>query len=106
MLLPAFLHLFQNNHMKQLPFYISVVALIVIGYLYLQQKKQLYAAQQENKMSQINSQNDKKYIDSLKNELFIAQTNQTRYEIAIEYLKEEDENAWEKSEEIIRTKTE
>lgn len=62
--------------------------------------------QSELNEMKMNSQNEKPYIDSLKNELFIAQTNQTRYEIALDYLKEEDEKAWEKFEEIMRTKTE
>ena len=92
--------------MKQIPLYISLTALIVAGYFFFQQKKQLEQVKAENITLKKDLQNEKPFIDSLKEELFIAQTNQTRYEIAIEYLKEEDVKAWEKLEEIMRTKTE
>lgn len=45
-------------------------------------------------------------LDSIKNELFIQTTNATRYEIALEYLKEESPSCYDKYNEIISTKTE
>jgi hypothetical protein len=45
-------------------------------------------------------------IDSLKNELFISQTINTRYEIALEMLKEENPKAAEAYELILTAKTE
>ena len=92
--------------MKQIPFALSVTALLITGYLFFKQNKKLDKLQVEYSSLQLDLQNQKSFIDSLKNELFIAQTNQTRYEIAIDYLKEEDEKAWERLEEILRTKTE
>lgn len=92
--------------MKQIPFAISLTAMLITGYLFYKQNKQLDTIQFENTSLKSDLQNLKPFIDSLKNELFIAQTNQNRYEIALDYLKEEDEKAWEKFEEILRTKTE
>jgi len=43
------------------------------------------------------------YIDSIKNELFIQTTNVTRYEIALDRLKEEDSLAAVKFEDILHT---
>ena len=45
-------------------------------------------------------------LDSIKNELFIQTTNATRYEIALEYLKEESPSCYDKYDQIISTKTE
>lgn len=43
------------------------------------------------------------YIDSIQNELFIQTTNVTRYEIALDRLKEEDSIAGKKYEDILFT---
>ena len=45
-------------------------------------------------------------IDSLQSELFVQQTIVTRYEVALELLKEEDKAAADKFELILTTKTE
>ena len=43
------------------------------------------------------------YIDSINNELFIQTTNVTRYEIALERLREEDSSAAMKFEDALNT---
>jgi hypothetical protein len=45
-------------------------------------------------------------IDSLQSELFVQQTIVTRYETALELLKEEDKKAADKFELILTTQTE
>ena len=45
-------------------------------------------------------------IDSLESELFVQQTIVTRYEVALELLKEEDKKAADKFELILTTQTE
>lgn len=92
--------------MKKLALIVAIASLSMIAYLYYQQNKECARLQSEISRMKNDSQNVRTQFDSLKNELFIAQTNQTRYEIAIDYLKEEDVKAWERLERILRTKTE
>jgi hypothetical protein len=57
--------------------------------------------------SLINCVDSVRYMkDSLYNELFIQSTNATRYEIALEYLKEESPSCANTYEYILSTKTE
>lgn len=77
-----------------------IVAVFVIAGLYIvNQHKELHS--REATIMQ------KEYeLDSIKNELFIESINVTRYEIALEYLKEESPSCYDKYDQIISTKTE
>lgn len=77
-----------------------IVAVFVIAGLYIvNQHRELH-----NKQAIIMQ---KQYeLDSVKSELFVESINVTRYEIALEYLKEESPSCYDKYNEIISTKTE
>lgn len=75
-----------------------VAAFVIVGFYTINQHKQLHT--QEAIIMQ------KEYeLDSIKNELFIQTTNVTRYEIALDYLKEESPNCYYKYEAAL-SKTE
>mgnify|MGYP000347578572 FL=1 len=74
----------------------------------------LLTAQQRSQIKELKSQQfiqggdiqKANIIDSLESELFIQQTIVTRYETALELLKEEDKKAGDKFELILTTQTE
>jgi len=83
----------------------GAVAVLVICYL---QQKELSKLRKEQKVEVIVGGDIQKaeLIDSLQNELFISETINTRYEIALELLKEENPKAAEAYELVLTTKTE
>jgi hypothetical protein len=83
----------------------GAVAVLVVCYF---QQKELSKLRAEQKIEVIVGGDIQKaeLIDSLENELFVAETINTRYEIALELLKEENPKAAEAYELILTTKTE
>jgi hypothetical protein len=83
----------------------GAVAVLVLCYF---QQKELSKLRKEQKMEVVVDGDTQtvELIDSLQNELFISQTINTRYEIALELLREENPKAAEAYELIISTKTE
>jgi hypothetical protein len=83
----------------------GAVAVLVICYF---QQKELSKLRKEQKIEVVAGGDIQKaeLIDSLKSELFVAQTISARYEIALELLKEENPKAAEAYELILTTKTE
>jgi hypothetical protein len=83
----------------------GAVAVLVLCYF---QQKELAKLRAEQKMEVVVGGDIQKaeLIDSLQNELFVIQTVNARYEIALELLKEENPKAAEAYELILSTKTE
>jgi hypothetical protein len=83
----------------------GAVAVLVLCYF---QQKELAKLRAEQKMEVVVGGDIQKaeLIDSLQNELFVIQTVNARYEIALELLKEENPKAAEAYELILTTKTE
>jgi len=83
----------------------GAVAVLVVCYL---QQKELAKLRKEQKIEVVVGGDIEKaeLIDSLQNELFVIQTINTRYEVALELLKEEDKKAADKFERILTTQTE
>jgi hypothetical protein len=83
----------------------GAVAVLVLCYF---QQKELSKLRKEQKIEIVAGGDTKsaELIDSLKNELFISQTINTKYEIALEMLKEENPKAGEAYGLILSTKTE
>lgn len=83
----------------------GAVAVLVVCYF---QQKELAKLRAEHKMEVVVGGDIQKAqtIDSLNNELFVQQTIVTRYETALELLKEEDKKAADKFELILTTQTE
>ena len=83
----------------------GAVAVLVICYF---QQKELSKLRAEQKIEVVVGGDIQKAntIDSLESELFVQQTIVTRYEVALELLKEEDKKAAEKFELILTTQTE
>jgi hypothetical protein len=81
------------------------LSMLVINYF---QQRELAKLRAEHKMEVIVGGDIQKAntIDSLQSELFVQQTIVTRYETALELLKEEDKNAADKFELILTTQTE
>ena len=83
----------------------GAVAVLVVCYF---QQKELSKLRAEQKIEVVVGGDIQKAntIDSLESELFIQQTIVTRYETALELLKEEDKKAGDKFELILTTQTE
>jgi hypothetical protein len=83
----------------------GAVAVLLICYL---QQKELSKLRAERKIEVVVGGDIQKAqtIDSLQSELFVQQTIVTRYETALELLKEEDKKAADKFELILTTQTE
>ena len=83
----------------------GAVAVLVVCYF---QQKELSKLRAEQKIEVVVGGDIQKAntIDSLESELFVQQTIVTRYEVALELLKEEDKKAAEKFELILTTQTE
>jgi hypothetical protein len=83
----------------------GAVAVLVVCYF---QQKELSKLRAEQKIEVVVGGDIEKAntIDSLQNELFIQETIVTRYEVALELLKEEDKKAADKFELILTTQTE
>ena len=83
----------------------GAVAVLVICYF---QQRELTKLRAEQKVEVLIGGDIQKanLIDSLESELFVQQTIVTRYEVALELLKEEDKKAADKFELILTTQTE
>jgi hypothetical protein len=83
----------------------GAVAVLVICYF---QQKELAKLRAEHKMEVVVGGDIQKAqtIDSLNSELFVQQTIVTRYEVALELLREQDKKAADKFELILTTQTE
>ncbi len=83
----------------------GAVAVLVICYF---QQKELAKLRAEHKMEVVVGGDIQKAqtIDSLNSELFVQQTTVTRYEVALELLREQDKKAADKFELILTTQTE
>ena len=83
----------------------GAVAVLVVSYF---QQKELSKLRAEQKIEVVVGGDIEKanLIDSLQNELFVQGTIVTRYETALELLKEEDKKAADKFELILTTQTE
>ena len=83
----------------------GAVAVLVVCYF---QQKELSKLRAEQKIEVVVGGDIEKAntIDSLQNELFVQGTIVTRYETALELLKEEDKKAADKFELILTTQTE
>jgi hypothetical protein len=83
----------------------GAVAVLVVCYF---QQKELSKLRAEQKIEVVVGGDIQKAntIDSLESELFVQQTIVTRYETALELLKEEDKKAADKFELILTTQTE
>jgi hypothetical protein len=83
----------------------GAVAVLVVCYF---QQKELSKLRAEQKIEVVMGGDIQKAntIDSLQSELFVQQTIVTRYEVALELLKEEDKKAADKFELILTTQTE
>jgi hypothetical protein len=83
----------------------GAVSVLLICFL---QQKELAKLRAEQKMEVVVGGDIEKAntIDSLHSELFVQQTIVTRYETALELLKEEDKKAADKFELILTTQTE
>ena len=83
----------------------GAVAVLVICYF---QQRELSKLRAEQKVEVLIGGDIQKanLIDSLESELFVQQTIVTRYEVALELLKEEDKKAADKFELILTTQTE
>ncbi len=83
----------------------GAIAVLVVCYF---QQKELARLRAEPKIEVYTGGDIQKAntIDSLESELFIQQTIVTRYETALELLKEEDKKAGDKFELILTTQTE
>jgi hypothetical protein len=83
----------------------GAVAVLVVCYF---QQKELSKLRSEQKIEVVMGGDIQKAntIDSLQSELFVQQTIVTRYEVALELLKEEDKKAADKFELILTTQTE
>ena len=83
----------------------GAVAVLVVCYF---QQKELSKLRAEQKIEVVVGGDIQKAntIDSLESELFVQQTIVTRYEVALELLREEDKKAAEKFELILTTQTE
>ena len=83
----------------------GAVAVLVVCYF---QQKELSKLRAEQKIEVVVGGDIQKAntIDSLESELFVQQTIVTRYEVALELLKEEDKKAADKFELILTTQTE
>ena len=83
----------------------GAVAVLVICYF---QQRELTKLRAEQKIEVVVGGDIQKAntIDSLESELFVQQTIVTRYEVALELLREEDKKAAEKFELILTTQTE
>jgi len=83
----------------------GAVAVLVVCYF---QQKELSKLRSEQKIEVVMGRDIQKAntIDSLQSELFVQQTIVTRYEVALELLKEEDKKAADKFELILTTQTE
>jgi hypothetical protein len=83
----------------------GAVAVLVVCYF---QQKELAKLRAEHKMEVIVGGDIQKAqtIDSLNSELFVQQTIVTRYEVALELLREQDKKAADKFELILTTQTE
>jgi hypothetical protein len=83
----------------------GAVAVLVVCYF---QQKELSKLRSEQKIEVVMGGDIQKAntIDSLQSELFFQQTIVTRYEVALELLKEEDKKAADKFELILTTQTE
>ena len=83
----------------------GAIAVLVVCYF---QQKELSKLRAEQKIEVVVGGDIEKAntIDSLESELFVQQTIVTRYEVALELLKEEDKKAADKFELILTTQTE
>ena len=83
----------------------GAVSVLLICYF---QQKELSKLRSEQKIEVVMGGDIQKAntIDSLQSELFVQQTIVTRYEVALELLKEEDKKAADKFELILTTQTE
>jgi|LauGreDrversion4_2_1035121.scaffolds.fasta_scaffold21387_7 hypothetical protein len=83
----------------------GAVAVLVVCYF---QQRELSKLRAEQKIEVVVGGDIQKAntIDSLQSELFVQQTIVTRYETALELLKEEDKKAADKFELILTTQTE
>ena len=83
----------------------GAVAVLVVCYF---QQRELSKLRAEQKIEVVVGGDIQKAntIDSLESELFVQQTIVTRYEVALELLREEDKKAAEKFELILTTQTE
>jgi hypothetical protein len=83
----------------------GAVAVLVVCYF---QQKELAKLRAEHKMEVVVGGDIQKAqtIDSLNSELFVQQTIVTRYEVALELLREQDKKAADKFELILTTQTE
>ena len=83
----------------------GAVSVLLICYL---QQKELSKLRAQQKVEVVVGGDIQKAntIDSLQSELFVQQTIVTRYETALELLKEEDKKAGDKFELILTTQTE
>jgi hypothetical protein len=83
----------------------GAVAVLVVCYF---QQKELAKLRAEHKMEVVVGGDIQKAqtIDSLNSELFVQQTTVTRYEVALELLREQDKKAADKFELILTTQTE
>ena len=83
----------------------GAIAVLVVCYF---QQKELSKLRAEQKIEVVVGGDIQKAntIDSLESELFVQQTIVTRYEVALELLKEEDKKAADKFELILTTQTE
>ena len=83
----------------------GAVAVLVVCYF---QQRELSKLRAEQKIEVVVGGDIQKAntIDSLQSELFVQQTIVTRYETALELLREEDKKAAEKFELILTTQTE
>jgi hypothetical protein len=83
----------------------GAVAVLVVCYF---QQKELAKLRAEHKVEVVVGGDIQKAqtIDSLNSELFVQQTIVTRYEVALELLREQDKKAADKFELILTTQTE
>jgi hypothetical protein len=83
----------------------GAIAVLVVCYF---QQKELSKLRSEQKIEVVMGGDIQKAntIDSLQSELFVQQTIVTRYEVALELLREEDKKAADKFELILTTQTE
>jgi len=83
----------------------GAVAVLVVCYF---QQKELAKLRAEHKMEVVVGGDIQKAqtIDSLNSELFVQQRIVTRYEVALELLREQDKKAADKFELILTTQTE
>jgi hypothetical protein len=83
----------------------GAVAVLVVCYF---QQKELSKLRAEQKIEVVVGGDIQKAntIDSLQSELFVQQTIVTRYEVALELLKEKDKKAADEFELILTTQTE